>query len=160
MRPVSGLADSKVLSAAKRESLANLIRAQALCVAVGTASVEEIDRLNILQATLLAMKRAVEGLRLTPVKVLVDGNRLPRWSLQSQAIVDGDAKVACIAAASIVAKVYRDDLCVQLHEQYPHYGFAQHKGYATAEHLQALSLYGPCAAHRRSFAPVRSARSP
>lgn len=160
MRPVSGLADSKVLSAAKRESLANLIRAQALCVAVGTASVEEIDRLNILQATLLAMKRAVEGLRLTPVEVLVDGNRLPRWSLQSQAIVDGDAKVACIAAASIVAKVYRDDLCVQLHEQYPHYGFAQHKGYATAEHLQALSLYGPCAAHRRSFAPVRSARSP
>ena len=159
LQPVPGLADSKALTAARRESLADQIRARALCVAVGSASVEEIDRLNILQATLLAMKRAVEGLRLTPVKVLVDGNQLPRWSLQSQAIVDGDAKVPCISAASIVAKVHRDNLCVQLHEQFPHYGFAQHKGYATAEHLQALRLYGPCEAHRRSFAPVRSVRS-
>lgn len=159
LHPVPGLADSKALTAARRESLADQIRARALCVAVGSASVEEIDRLNILQATLLAMKRAVEGLRLTPVKVLVDGNQLPRWSLQSQAIVDGDAKVPCISAASIVAKVHRDNLCVQLHEQFPHYGFAQHKGYATAEHLQALRLYGPCEAHRRSFAPVRSVRS-
>lgn len=159
LHPVAGLADSKALTAARRESLADQIRSRALCVAVGAASVEEIDRLNILQATLLAMKRAVEGLRLTPVKVLVDGNRLPRWSLQSQAIVDGDAKVACISAASIVAKVHRDNLCLQLHEQYPHYGFAQHKGYATAEHLQALRLYGPCEAHRRSFAPVRAVRS-
>ena len=159
LHPVPGLADSKALTAARRESLADQIRARALCVAVGSASVEEIDRLNILQATLLAMKRAVEGLRLTPGKVLVDGNQLPRWSLQSQAIVDGDAKVPCISAASIVAKVHRDNLCVQLHEQFPHYGFAQHKGYATAEHLQALRLYGPCEAHRRSFAPVRSVRS-
>lgn len=159
LHPVPGLADSKALTAARRESLADQIRARALCVAVGSASVEEIDRLNILQATLLAMKRAVEGLRLTPVKVLVDGNQLPRWSLQSQAIVDGDAKVPCISAASIVAKVHRDNLCVQLHEQFPHYGFAQHKGYATAEHLQALRLYGHCEAHRRSFAPVRSVRS-
>ena len=155
LHPVPGLADSKALTAARRESLADQIRARALCVAVGSASVEEIDRLNILQATLLAMKRAVEGLRLTPVKVLVDGNQLPRWSLQSQAIVDGDAKVPCICAASIVAKVHRDNLCVQLHEQFPHYGFAQHKGYPTPAHKAAIVRHGPCPIHRMTFAPIR-----
>jgi ribonuclease HII len=156
LKPVRGLADSKVLSARRRDHLYDEIRAKALCCCVAEASVQEIDRLNILQATLLAMRRAVEGLRLTPHCVLVDGNRLPVLAMPAQAIVKGDAKVQAIAAASILAKVHRDRLCLELHERYPQYGFAAHKGYPTVEHLQALKQHGACAEHRRSFAPVRA----
>jgi ribonuclease HII len=157
LRPVKGLRDSKTLSAVTRERLDAEIRAKALCVSLAEASVEEIDRLNILQATLLAMQRAVEGLRLTPAHVLVDGNRLPRLKVPAEAVVKGDARVAAIAAASIVAKVHRDTLLDGLHERHPAYGFAGHKGYPTPEHLAALRAHGVCAAHRRSFAPVREA---
>jgi ribonuclease HII len=156
LKPVRGLADSKALSARRREQLYDEIRAKALCCCVAEASVREIDQLNILQATLLAMRRAVEGLRLTPHCVLVDGNRLPVLTMPAQAIVKGDAKVQAIAAASILAKVHRDRLCLELHERYPQYGFAAHKGYPTVEHLQALQQHGACAEHRRSFAPVRA----
>ncbi len=157
LQKIKGLRDSKALGPATRARLAGEIRAKALCVCVAQASVEEIDRLNILQATLLAMQRAVAGLRLVPQRVLVDGNRLPALTVPAEAIVKGDAKVAAIAAASIVAKVYRDDLLTQLHALHPAYGFADHKGYATAEHLAALREHGACEAHRRSFAPVSAA---
>lgn len=153
-QPIAGLADSKKLSAARREALYDEIRAKALCCSIAQASVEEIDRLNILQATLLAMQRAVAGLRLKPGLVLVDGNRLPLLEMRAEAIVKGDAKVAAISAASILAKVTRDRGLEQLDRQFPHYGFARHKGYGTVEHLQALQQYGPCPEHRRSFAPV------
>lgn len=156
-RPIRGLADSKVLTPAKRDKLYDQIRAKALCCAIGEASVEEIDEINILQATMLAMRRAVEGLRLTPARVLVDGNRLPVLRVPSEAIVKGDALVKSISAASILAKVHRDRLCLQLDALHPGYGFAGHKGYATAEHLAALRAQGACIAHRRSFAPVRVA---
>ena len=160
-QPIAGLADSKKLSAARREALYDEIRAKALCCCVAQASVEEIDRLNILQATLLAMQRAVAGLRLKPGLVLVDGNRLPLLEMRAEAIVKGDAKVAAISAASILAKVTRDRGLELLDQRYPQYGFARHKGYSTAEHLQALRLHGPCPEHRRSFAPVAQAeRSP
>ena len=152
--PIEGLADSKKLSALKRERLFDLICARALCCAVGSASVQEIDEINILQASLLAMQRAVQGLRLTPSKVLIDGNRLPVLKMRSEAIVGGDALVPEISAASIIAKVHRDRWCAQLDAQYPDYGFAQHKGYGTAQHLQALRRLGACPEHRRSFAPV------
>jgi ribonuclease HII len=155
--PIKGLRDSKTLGPPARERLDAQIRARALCVSVAEASVEEIDRLNILQATLLAMQRAVDGLRLVPLKVLVDGNRLPCLKVPAEAIVKGDATVAAIAAASIVAKVHRDALLVQLHERHPAYGFAHHKGYPTPQHLAALRAHGACEAHRRSFAPVRDA---
>ena len=151
---IRGLADSKVLTALARERLYDAIREKALCCSVGQASVEEIDRLNIFHATMLAMRRAVEGLRLKPVKVLVDGNRLPPLDVLAEAIVGGDAKVKSISAASIVAKVTRDRLLTELHEQFPQYGFAAHKGYGTPEHLQALRSHGPCIHHRRSFSPV------
>jgi ribonuclease HII len=154
-RRIRGLADSKVLSEATRERLYDHIMAKALCCSVGSASVEEIDRLNILQATLLAMRRAVEGLRLVPAKVLVDGNQLPRLRVLAEAIVDGDAKVKSISAASIIAKVHRDRLCHELHAVHPQYGFASHKGYSTPEHLDALRRHGACEHHRRTFAPVR-----
>jgi ribonuclease HII len=154
LHPIRGLADSKKLTALRREALYEQIMANALCCAVGQASVEEIDSLNILQATLLAMQRAVQGLRLRPVKVLVDGNQLPRLPILSEAIVGGDARVPAISAASIVAKVTRDRWCEQYHQQYPQYGFAGHKGYGTAEHLAALRAHGACPQHRRSFAPV------
>jgi ribonuclease HII len=157
LRPIKGLRDSKTIGPSTRERLDAEIRARALCVSVAEASVEEIDRLNILQATLLAMQRAVEGLRLTPAHVLVDGNRLPRLKVPAEAIVRGDATVAAIAAASIIAKVHRDALLLQLHERHPVYGFAGHKGYPTPEHLAALREHGACDAHRRSFAPVREA---
>jgi len=156
LHPIRGLADSKTLSPRRRERLFDEIRAKALCCCVAEASAQEIDQLNILQATLLAMRRAVDGLRLRPHRVLVDGNRLPVLAMPAQAIVKGDAKVQAIAAASILAKVHRDRLCLELHERYPQYGFAAHKGYPTAEHLLALRTHGPCAEHRRSFAPVRS----
>jgi ribonuclease HII len=153
---IRGLADSKVLTLRMRERLYDEIRAKALCCAVGIASVEEIDTLNILQATLLAMRRAIDGLRLRPHGVLVDGNRLPQVTMPAQAIVDGDAKVAAISAASIIAKVHRDRLCLELHEQHPQYRFDEHKGYATRAHLAALRDHGVCPQHRRSFAPVRA----
>ena len=153
-RRIRGLADSKVLTALARERLYDAIREKALCCAVGEASVQEIDTLNIFHATMLAMRRAVEGLRLKPVKVLVDGNRLPKLDVLSEAIVGGDAKVKSISAASIIAKVTRDRMLQQLHEEFPQYGFAAHKGYSTPEHLQALRVHGPCVHHRRHFAPV------
>jgi ribonuclease HII len=157
LNPIKGLNDSKKLSAATRERLFDEIRAKALCCAIAEATVEEIDTLNILHATMLAMKRAVEGLRLKPGKVLVDGNRLPVLRIAAEAIVQGDAKVQAISAASILAKVHRDRLCLTLHEQHPHYGFDGHKGYPTPEHLAALRVHGVCIHHRRSFAPVREA---
>lgn len=155
LHPIRGLADSKVLTARRREQLFDEIRAKALCACIAEASVEEIDRLNILQATLLAMRRAVEGLRLPPNQVLVDGNRLPVLKVPAEAIVKGDAKVPAISAASILAKVWRDRLCTDLHAQWPAYGFDGHKGYPTPEHLDALRRHGACPAHRRSYAPVR-----
>ncbi len=154
LRPIPGLADSKVLSPARREALFDQIRAHALCFAIAEASVEEIDRLNILQATLLAMQRAVAGLRLRPGLVLVDGNRLPVLDCTAEAVVGGDALVQAISAASILAKVHRDRWCAEVHAHYPQYGFAAHKGYGTAEHLLALRTHGACPLHRRSFAPV------
>lgn len=160
LRPIKGLKDSKVLTARRRESLYDEIRAKALCCSVAEASVEEIDQLNILQATMLAMRRAVEGLRLPPVKVLVDGNRLPPLTMAAEAVVKGDATVAAISAASILAKVHRDRLCTALHDAYPAYGFASHKGYGTAEHLAALREHGASPVHRRSFAPVRGMLPP
>ncbi len=157
LRPIKGLADSKVLSPRKREALYDEIRGYALCCSIASASAQEIDQLNILQATMLAMRRAVEGLRLLPHRVVVDGNRVPLLKMPVAAIVKGDAKVAAISAASILAKVERDRLCLALHEAYPHYGFDGHKGYPTAAHLAALKQHGPCSEHRRSFAPVREA---
>jgi ribonuclease HII len=154
LQPIRGLADSKKLSPKRRATLYDEIRAKALCFCVAQASAEEVDRLNILQATLLAMKRAVEGLRLKPVKVCIDGNRLPMLEVRAEAIVGGDAKVPAISAASILAKVERDRWCDEIDAQYPAYGFARHKGYGTAEHLQALQSLGPTPWHRRSFAPV------
>ncbi|MCE1250797.1 MAG: ribonuclease HII [Comamonadaceae bacterium] len=153
-QPIAGLDDSKKLSAARRERLYDEIRAKALCCSIAEASVEEIDRLNILQATLLAMRRAVLGLRLKPVLVLVDGNRLPPLEMPAEAIVKGDARVQAISAASILAKVHRDRWCAELHQRYPQYGFSGHKGYGTALHLAALREHGACPEHRRSFAPV------
>ena len=154
LKPIKGLADSKVLSASRREKLFDEIRAKALCCSIAEASVEEIDQLNILQATLLAMRRAVEGLRLKPTKVLVDGNRLPVLDVLAEAIVKGDATVPSISAASNLAKVQRDRWCAELDVQYPQYGFARHKGYGTAEHLAALRAHGACPEHRRTFRPV------
>lgn len=151
---ILGLNDSKVLTALQRDKLYDKIREKALCCSVGSATVEEIDTLNIFHATMLAMRRAVEGLRLKPAKVLVDGNRLPKLDVLSEAIVGGDAKVKSISAASIIAKVTRDRLLAELHQEYPQYGFAAHKGYGTPEHLEALRLHGPCVHHRRHFAPV------
>jgi ribonuclease HII len=157
LQPIKGLRDSKQIGARRRERLFDEIRAKALCCSIAQASVEEIDALNILQATLLAMRRAVEGLRLKPHKVLVDGNRMPLLSVPVQAIVKGDAKVKAISAASILAKVYRDRLCLALHELHPQYGFDGHKGYPTPQHLAALREHGACPQHRRTFGPVRDA---
>jgi ribonuclease HII len=155
LQPIAGLADSKRIGPVKRERLYDEIRARALACSIAEASAEEIDRLNVLQATLLAMRRAVDGLRLRPREVLVDGNRAPALAMPVRAVVRGDAGVAAISAASILAKVHRDRLCADLDRRYPRYGFAVHKGYATAEHLRALRELGPCPAHRASFAPVR-----
>ncbi|MGA0017394.1 MAG: ribonuclease HII [Burkholderiaceae bacterium] len=153
-RPIAGVDDSKRLSAKQRERLFDVIMGQALCVSIGQASAAEVDAINVLQATLLAMRRAVEGLRLAPIKVLVDGNQLPRLPMLAEAVVGGDGRVACIAAASIVAKITRDRLMTELDQTLPGYGFAQHKGYGTAQHMQALKRLGASAQHRRSFAPV------
>ncbi|MBK6630382.1 MAG: ribonuclease HII [Betaproteobacteria bacterium] len=154
-RPIDGLADSKKLNEKTRDRLASLIRKQALSWAVAHASVEEIDALNILQATLLAMRRAVEALGLRPDEVLVDGTHCPRVAYPVRAVVRGDSTVAAISAASILAKTSRDAEMLRLHAQYPQYGLDRHKGYPTAAHLAALREHGVIHIHRRSFAPVR-----
>jgi ribonuclease HII len=155
-RPIRGLADSKLLAPERRDVLAVRIRERALAFGVASASVDEIDRLNILQATLLAMRRAVESLSLTPGEVLVDGNQCPSLVFPTRAVVGGDATVRSISAASILAKTARDAHMVELHALRPEYGFHQHKGYGTPEHLDALRRFGVSEFHRRSFAPVRA----
>ncbi len=155
-RPIAGLADSKVLSESKRNSLYILIKESALSWSIAQASVEEIDQLNILQATLLAMQRAVNGLSIQPDEVLVDGNRLPDLSMPAQAIVKGDSKVQAISAASILAKVERDKLMVGYHQQYPDFAFHVHKGYGTKQHLAEIEQFGFLDEHRRTFNPVKT----
>lgn len=152
---IQGLTDSKVLSEKKRNALVDVIKAQAISWSLGYATPEEIDQLNILQATFLAMQRAVNSLSVVPDMVLVDGNKLPKWSFPSEAIVKGDRLVEAISAASILAKVARDDEMVQLDKVYPDYGFAQHKGYPTKQHMQSLERFGPIPEHRKSFKPVK-----
>ncbi len=152
---IKGLADSKQLTPERREELHDLIMAHALATAVARASVHEIDSLNILHASMLAMHRAVSALHIQPTFVYVDGNRLPKWQYKSEAVVEGDNRIAGIAAASIIAKVTRDRELAALDAQYPGYGFAQHKGYATPQHMQALRELGPTPIHRRSFMPVK-----
>lgn len=159
-KPIEGLRDSKKLSPSRREALAVLIRERALAWSVARASVAEIDELNILQASLLAMHRAVRGLVVQPDYVLVDGNRLPRWDYPSEPVVKGDDRVPAIAAASILAKVQRDGELIAMDKKYPGYGFASHKGYPTAAHLAALKALGITPEHRRSFAPVRNLLPP
>ncbi len=155
-RPVCGLADSKKLSARKREQLSGEIKSCALAWGIGVASLEEIGRLNVLHASLLAMERAVSGLKVRPAKVLVDGNKRPKiFDVPVIAIVGGDASVAAISAASILAKVARDRAMVEYHGLYPQYGFDAHKGYLTKTHLEALRRYGPCPIHRKTYAPIR-----
>lgn len=156
-RPIAGLADSKALTEKKRLQLAIEIREKALSFAFGRCDPHEIDELNILRATLLAMQRAVAGLHIDPQHVLVDGNRTPKFLCAATAVVKGDARVAAISAASILAKVQRDAEMDELHGRYPQYGFSRHKGYPTAEHFAALQSHGPIPEHRRSFAPVRDA---
>lgn len=154
-RPIEGLNDSKKLTEKKREYLFEVIREQSLSYCIARASVAEIDELNILHASLLAMKRAVEGLHTQPEYVLVDGNRLPQWHYQAETVVKGDSRVAAIAAASILAKVTRDREMQAFDKTYPGYGFAKHKGYPTKLHMQALERLGPTGIHRQSFAPVK-----
>jgi len=154
MRPIAGLRDSKLLSAIARERIAIEIQAHALAWAVGEADVAEIDALNILQATMLAMRRAVLRLSVAPGEAWIDGNRCPELACPARAIVKGDRDVAAISAASILAKTARDAMLIELDGDFPAYGFAQNKGYGTPEHLAALVRFGPCPAHRRSFAPV------
>lgn len=153
--PIEGLTDSKKLSAKRRDTLAEQIKQRALAWSVATASSQEIDDINILQATMLAMQRAVAGLALVPHQVLIDGNRVPKLPMPALAIIKGDLTEPAISAASILAKTARDASLAGLHVQYPDYGFDQHKGYGTALHLAKLREFGPCPAHRRSFAPVR-----
>ena len=155
--PIEGLADSKKLSEKKRAQLAEEIKVKALAWGIGRSEAAEIDRINILQATMVAMQRAVKNLSIKPNLVLVDGNRTPGFDVPSEAIIKGDQKVAEISAASILAKVTRDDEMLALHEQYPEYDFAKHKGYPSKAHMALLASLGPCPAHRRSFAPVRRA---
>jgi ribonuclease HII len=159
-RPIDGLRDSKKLTAARRDELAPQIREQALAWAIAECSHEEIDTLNILQATMLAMRRAVEALHTLPTIALIDGNRCPQMTVRAHAIVEGDDKVHAISAASILAKTARDAALVTLHATYPEYAFDQHKGYGTALHLARLKEHGPCPVHRRSFAPVRLLLAP
>ncbi|KAB7627929.1 ribonuclease HII [Alkalilimnicola sp. S0819] len=153
-KPIPGLADSKKLSPRRRAALRARIEAEALAWALGRAEVEEIDRINILQASFLAMRRAVDGLGVVPDMVLVDGNACPPLPCAAQPVVGGDNRIACIAAASILAKEVRDAELIALDARYPAYGFARHKGYGTAVHLRALREHGPCPLHRRSFAPI------
>ncbi len=158
-RPIAGLTDSKKLSEKQREQLALVIYDQAIAWAIGESTVAEIDTLNILQATLLAMQRAVLKLSIVPNQVLIDGNRAPLLPMPTLTIIKGDLLEPAISAASILAKTYRDAQMRELDQRYPQYGFAQHKGYATAAHLAALKQYGVLAEHRRSFAPVRAAEN-
>lgn len=151
------LDDSKRLSATKREKLAPQIVTQAIAYNIQFVEVDEIDRVNILQATLNGMQRAVESLEPTPKRALIDGNRAPELSCEVETVIGGDGLIASISAASILAKVYRDRLMLEMHNRYPGYGFDRHKGYPTAQHLEKLSLLGPCPIHRRTFAPVRRA---
>ncbi len=157
---IRGVDDSKKLSAARRAELAEEIRGQATAYAIGRVDVEEIDRLNIYHAALEAMRQAVMALCVSPDHIVVDARRIPGIDLAQTPIVGGDGRSYSVAAASIVAKVTRDDLMREMHEFYPQYGFDRHMGYATADHLAALERYGPCAIHRRSFMPVRQARLP
>ena len=154
-RRIRGLADSKVLSPDRREELAVLIRERAVAWATGSADVGEIDTINILHATMLAMSRAVAALHIAPEEALIDGNRCPALQCRARAIIKGDRDIASISAASIIAKTTRDALLREFDQLYPVYGFAQHKGYGTREHLAALERHGPCPLHRRTFAPVR-----
>ncbi|WP_425060826.1 Ribonuclease HII [Sporomusa carbonis] len=152
---IDGLRDSKKLSARKRELLAEEIKRHAISWCIATASLEEIELLNVHQATLLAMKRAVEGLRIRPDKVFVDGNHVPKISLPVEAIVKGDDLIPAISAASILAKVARDQALLDYHRIYPNYGFDSHKGYLTKAHIEALQKHGPCPIHRKTYAPIR-----
>ena len=156
-QPIQGLADSKSISEKRRQALAEEIQQRALSVSIGRASVEEIDELNVLKASHLAMRRALAGLSLEPDHVLVDGNKIPEMDYSAEAIVQGDKTVDSISAASIVAKVTRDEELIALALDYPGYGFESHKGYPTAQHRRALRTMGPCPAHRRSYAPVQAA---
>lgn len=153
---IPGLNDSKKLSASTRESLSVQIKQAALAYAIAEADVREIDSINILQATMLAMQRAVSGLTLEPEFIYVDGNRMPVWNYMSKALIKGDQRIQSIAAASILAKVHRDQCLLRLHEQFPAYGFAKHKGYPTPEHLAVLRELGPCPEHRLSYGPVKA----
>ncbi len=159
-KPIAGLRDSKKLSAAKREALALLIQRDALAWSIAQCSETEIDTLNILQATMLAMRRAIEGLSMVPTLALIDGNRCPVCTVRAEAIIKGDDKVAEISAASILAKTARDAALMHMHQQYPDYGFDQHQGYPTALHLARLRLHGVAPVHRRSYAPVRALLDP
>ncbi|HEC28046.1 MAG TPA: ribonuclease HII [Gammaproteobacteria bacterium] len=154
-KPIEGLADSKKLSEKKREYLYPLIRECAICYCVAEASVEEIDEINILQASLLAMRRAIEGLEITPEFVLVDGNKPPDIPIPLETIIKGDSLIASISAASILAKVERDRMMVEYHKQYPEFSFHKHKAYGSRQHMAELAMYGPLAVHRKTFAPVR-----
>jgi ribonuclease HII len=154
-RPIDGLRDSKKLTEAKRDELATQIKAQALAWAIAKCTESEIDRLNILQASMLAMRRAIKALKVAPTLALIDGNRCPVIPIKSEAIIQGDDKVPAISAASILAKTARDAALIKLHKRYPHYGFDQHKGYPTELHLERLRLHGVSPVHRRSYAPVR-----
>lgn len=154
--PIQGLRDSKKLSETKRDLLAMQIKEHALAWSIAQCSEAEIDELNILQATMLAMRRAIEGLKVTPTLALIDGNRCPHLSIRAEAIVKGDSKVQAISAASILAKTARDAVCMQMHQQYPQYAFDQHKGYPTALHLERLRAHGVSPLHRKSYAPVRA----
>ena len=159
-RPIRGLADSKLLTAIVRERLARRIRQRSIAWAIASASVEEIDRINILRASLLAMRRAIEALGVAPDEVCVDGLHVPEVACRCRALVDGDRLMPAISAASILAKTARDAEMVVLDKQFPRYGFANHKGYSTPEHLAALKLFGPCEIHRRTFEPVRATLQP
>ena len=157
---LDALDDSKRLSAVKREQLAPQIEAQAVAFNVQFVDVDEIDRVNILQATMNGMQRAVESLDPVPRRAMIDGNRAPRLSCEVKTVIGGDRLVACISAASVLAKVYRDRFMLNMHDLYPEYGFDRHKGYPTAHHLERLKALGPCPIHRRSFAPVKAAGKP
>jgi len=153
---INGLRDSKVLTAERRKQLSERIKERALDFCIATASLEEVNQLNVFGATMMAMQRAVQGLKLKPDIVLIDGNRMPKLSIPARTIVKGDAKVRAISAASILAKVARDEAMLKYHEQFPNYGFADNKGYLTEFHLATLKQFGPCPIHRKHYAPIRA----